>query len=245
MPDSAITSNRLSERMAATAARLTTVSRRLTAAHGLNGFTIEELCDEVGVSRRTFFNYFPGKEDAVLGIDESEEVERIAEEFLRLGSRGWPAVLDDFVDITAAYAEQIGLGAAEHADFHAALEREPKLLIRFMGLSREREQSITALIAQREGVPVDDPRARACVDLFGLAMKTTMARILGATGTSTASGEAGTAVADIDLATTVREALVAFAAVLPPLSPAPPSTSDSAPPTDSPAHATTHRKDRP
>ncbi|WBM80991.1 hypothetical protein KIV56_06910 [Cryobacterium breve] len=41
MIDSATTSGR-SERMAATALRLTAVSRRLTAERGLNGFTIEE-----------------------------------------------------------------------------------------------------------------------------------------------------------------------------------------------------------
>ncbi len=37
------------------------------AHYGLNGFTIEQLCEDVGVSRRTFFNYFPSKEDAIIG----------------------------------------------------------------------------------------------------------------------------------------------------------------------------------
>lgn len=74
--------------MAATASRLTALSRRLTAERGLNGFTIEELCDEVGVSRRTFFNYFPSKEEAVIGVAEEEDRRRFAEEFLARGSRG-------------------------------------------------------------------------------------------------------------------------------------------------------------
>lgn len=204
--------NRLSERMAATAARLTTVSRRLTAAQGLNGFTIEELCDEVGVSRRTFFNYFPSKEDAVLGIDEIEEGERVAAEFLALGSRGWRAVLDDFILIAAAHAEQSGFGIAEHADFHAALEREPKLLVRFMGLNREREQLIVGLIAEREGVPADDPRARACADLFGMAIKTTMARVFDG---ATDLGQEG----EFDLAGSIRACLATYRTVLEPAGP--------------------------
>ncbi|MGK9147679.1 TetR/AcrR family transcriptional regulator [Plantibacter flavus] len=203
--------SRLSERMAATAARLTTVSRRLTAANGLNGFTIEELCDEVGVSRRTFFNYFPSKEDAVLGIDESEQAERIVAEFLALGSRGWRAVLDDLVDIVAAHAEHIGLGLAEHVDFHAALEREPKLLIRFMGLNREREQQFVAVIAKREGVAADDPRARACAELFGVAIKTTMVRLL----RSGADFDHGT---DFDIVGSINDSLAAFRTVLDPAS---------------------------
>lgn len=207
MVQSATASTRLSDRMAATAARLTTVSRRLTAAQGLNGFTIEEVCDEVGVSRRTFFNYFPSKEDAVLGIDESEEGARLAEEFLQFGSRGWTAVLDDLVDIAAAHAEQIGFGLAEHADFHAALEREPKLLIRFMGLNRERDQMLVGLIAQREGAPADDPRARACVDLFGIAIKTTMTRVL-SSGADLSEGDG------FDIVGSIRDSLATFRTVL-------------------------------
>jgi AcrR family transcriptional regulator len=233
MPQSATASTRLSDRMAATATRLTTVSRRLTAAHGLNGFTIEEVCDEVGVSRRTFFNYFPSKEDAVLGIDETEEAERVVAEFLALGSRGWRAVLDDLIDIVATHAEQSGLGLAEHVDFHAALEREPKLLIRFMGVTREREQQFVALIAQREGVAADDQRARACAELFGVAIKTTMGRLLARGGDL----EHGT---DFDIVGSINESLTAFRTVLGPID-HPPAPS----PMDFPATSPTHRKDLP
>lgn len=178
MSESANTGTRLSERKAVTAAKLTTVSRRLTAAHGLNGFTIEELCDEVGVSRRTFFNYFPSKEDAVIGVNETAQEDALAEEFLSRGSRGWPAVFDDFVSIAAANAEHIGGGLSEHTDFHAALEREPKLLVKFMGMTRQRDQLLASLIATREGVPHTDPRARACVELLGSAAKATMSRVV-------------------------------------------------------------------
>lgn len=51
---------------------------RLTDEHGLDGFTMEDLAALAGVSRRTLFNYFPGKLDAVLGE--------------------WPALDDDDVD---------------------------------------------------------------------------------------------------------------------------------------------------
>lgn len=226
MVQSATASTRLSDRMAATAARLTTVSRRLTAAQGLNGFTIEEVCDEVGVSRRTFFNYFPSKEDAVLGIDETEEGARLAEEFLQLGSRGWTAVLGDLVDIAAAHAEQIGFGLAEHADFHAALEREPKLLIRFMGLNRERDHMLVGLIAQREGVPADDPHARACVDLFGIAIKTTMTRVL-TSGVDLTEGDG------FDIVGSIRASFATFRAVLGPAESLAATTTTTAATTDS------------
>ena len=177
MIHSAITPRR-SDRMAATALRLTAVSRRLTAEHGLNGFTIEELCAEVGISRRTFFNYFPSKDEAVIGMDETDEARRLVEHFNARGSRGWPAVLDDLVEFAIEQMDLTGLGVAEHTDFFAAIEREPRLLSRVIGLSREREQALALLVANREGVDDDDPRARAAVAIFSTLFRTAVERIL-------------------------------------------------------------------
>jgi AcrR family transcriptional regulator len=155
-----------------TAHRLTSVSRRLTAERGLSGFTVEEVCEEVGVSRRTFFNYFPSKEEAVIGVDEEDELRRFADDFLAKASRGWGAVLDDLVALVTAHALTSGLGAEEHLELMAVLEREPRILARFIGLSRERDHQVLELIAHREGVTTADPQARAVVALFGAAIRT-------------------------------------------------------------------------
>ena len=173
----------IADRRAATAARLTSTSRRLTAERGLSGFTIEELCDEVGISRRTFFNYFPSKDEAVLGVDESEEIEHLAVTFLALGSRGWPAVLDDLVSLASERTEQLGLTVADHTEFIGALEREPRLLARAMGMNREREQQLAELVATREGVAVSDLRVRATITLFSTVMRSSVESLL-ATGTA-------------------------------------------------------------
>lgn len=164
--------------MAATSSRITAVSRRLTAQHGLAGFTIEELCTEVGVSRRTFFNYFPSKEEAVVGLDESEQAERLAVAFLARDSRGWPAVVDDLVDIVVGHTREIGLDLAAHTDLIAAITREPKLLARFMDITREREQQIGEMVAFREGTSADDVRVRAVVQIVASALRMTGERIL-------------------------------------------------------------------
>jgi len=150
-----------------------TVSRRLTAEHGLSGFTVEEVCTEVGVSRRTFFNYFPSKEEAVIGISEDGIMEQLATQFLDRGSRGWPAALDDLVDLAAEHANTVGLGADEHAELMRVLDREPRILARFIGLSRERDLQILELIAHREGVTTSDRRAKATRDLFTTVIRST------------------------------------------------------------------------
>src|SRR6478609_9557324 len=50
-----------------TSHRIAMCAQRLTDEHGLDGFTMDELADAAEVSRRTLFNYFPSKLDAVLG----------------------------------------------------------------------------------------------------------------------------------------------------------------------------------
>ena len=171
------TTSRAADRKQATSSRLTALCRQLTAERGLNGFTIEEVCSEVGISRRTFFNYFPSKEDAVFGIDEGDEMIRFAEAFMARGSRGWGAVIDDLVESAVYYAETVGMHADDHLVFMRVLEREPRLLARFIGIGRERDALLIALVAAREGVAADDPRARASVDIASMALRSVGERL--------------------------------------------------------------------
>lgn len=166
------------QRRQAVAARLTATCRRLTLERGLTGFTVDEACHEVGVSRRTFFNYFPSKEEAVLGVVEEEELERFAEQFLARRSRGWSAVVDDLIEFASHFANTAGLNAADYLEFMSVLGREPRLLARFIGLSRERDAALLHLVATREGVAIDDAHARASVDVIGAVMRSASDRLL-------------------------------------------------------------------
>ena len=202
MTDSA-TLSKAEQRKQQTAFRLTAVCRRLTAERGLSGFTIEEVCDEVGVSRRTFFNYYPSKEEAVLGINEDEEMVAISAKFLALGSRGWGVVIDDLVDLVGEYVQSVGPNVEDHLEVIRVIDREPKLLARFIGAGREREEQIIALVATREGVGTDDLRARAIVDVLSTVMRSSVERLL---------GEGGAA----EFTTALRDSLTAIRAVLTP-----------------------------
>jgi AcrR family transcriptional regulator len=170
VPESATLSLR-ERKSLATATNLTTVSRRLTIARGLSGFTIDEVCAEVGISRRTFFNYFPSKEDAIIGGDSEGEARQITEDFQALGRRGMGSVVDDLVGLIVRHFDAVGADAQEHASFVATLEAEPRLLVRFIGVSRERERALVELIADREGVGPDDPTANAAVGILSTLIR--------------------------------------------------------------------------
>ncbi|MCW4457511.1 TetR/AcrR family transcriptional regulator [Microbacterium sp. MPKO10] len=68
------------------AERLIDLAREWTARDGFTGFTVDELCEAAGVSRRTFFNYFASKEDAVLGILAPRGGDDLVQTFLAGGS---------------------------------------------------------------------------------------------------------------------------------------------------------------
>lgn len=44
------------------------IAEKLALKNGLAEAKIEDIADAAGISKRTFFNYFPTKEDAVLGL---------------------------------------------------------------------------------------------------------------------------------------------------------------------------------
>ncbi|GAA1690812.1 TetR family transcriptional regulator [Microbacterium sediminicola] len=144
-------------------------ARELTAEGGLGGFTVDELCTDVGVSRRTFFNYFATKENAVLGLPvraDSAEQDRAFVE-------GSGDLLDDLVVLLVARWESSDMTRDEIPLVFAAVEREPALHRHFMAHLLDAERSDAALIVERQGWALDDDRALLAVRIVGALMKST------------------------------------------------------------------------
>lgn len=145
-------------------------ARRLTAERGLSGFTIEELCAEVDVSRRTFFNYFSSKENAVLGLPAHLDTAELDEAFVSTASTNH-ALLDDFAELQLARWDLFQLSPSDGADVASAIEREPRLLSHILSLASEGAREDVALVRRREGLAEGDIRAAAVVHFLGTVFR--------------------------------------------------------------------------
>ena len=176
-------------RKARTRAELTAQARMLTVQRGLHGFTVEELCERVGVSRRTFFNYFPTKEDAVVGHADDGLDDDVLAEFRAARPAGCtgisPTLLADLVRMAVEQSGRTGFTQKEACAFATAIHREPQLLARIVHTGPERERAFAELIADREGVAADHPVVTAAVVVFTGLLHRAAARYFQADNTRT------------------------------------------------------------
>ncbi|WEK62281.1 MAG: TetR/AcrR family transcriptional regulator [Candidatus Microbacterium colombiense] len=163
------------QRKRETSRSLTDIARRMTSENGFAGFTIEELCAEVGVSRRTFFNYFESKENAVFGfavIDSRQE--QLEAAFCAQGGD----LLDDFIELTIGRFDLFNPLDDAPALF-AVIEQEPRLLKAVFDQIAKNERRDMALIVDREGATPDVPlRAEVVVHTVGALVRLCMDQLL-------------------------------------------------------------------
>ncbi|MFK4805229.1 MULTISPECIES: TetR/AcrR family transcriptional regulator [unclassified Microbacterium] len=168
-------------RRAETTRTLIRAARRFTAEHGLAGFTVEDLCAEADVSRRTFFNYFASKDDAVLGVPlERSDAAAIAR--FVTGGCGGPGLSPDLLTELARLAEErwraLDIAPDTVQDLFRAVEKEPRLLARMLELGAEGEQFDARLIEQRENLPSGDLRAQVASQVVGALVRSAAGEFL-------------------------------------------------------------------
>lgn len=157
------------ERNAATVRRIVAAARRLTVERGLDGFTMDDLAEATGVSRRTLFNHVAGKDDAALG-----PLPELPEEALATFVAGGPHghLLEDVVALAVRVIDEVPETPEEVAAGRAALDASPRLHQLSARRLHELVESSVDLVAQREGAAYDRERLDvaialviACVDL--------------------------------------------------------------------------------
>ena len=121
---------------------------------------MEELAEAAGVSRRTLFNYFAGKADAVLGAKDELPAELL--EVFRSGGPHRNLVKDLGVLGHAALSAK-EVRREDIARYRRLLQSEPKLMV----AAHQRLESISEMlvveILEREGPTFDTQRARVAI----------------------------------------------------------------------------------
>ncbi len=153
-----------------TRAALAQAALQLTQERGYDAFTIADLVDRVGVSRRTFSNYFAGKAECVAAAGDGwmdaalELIDRTATEvpltaLLR-------QILDNLADQIAATGEL----------FLCVATTEPEVAAAASAMNPARSVRIAAVITARTAIAADDIRAVLLADFCVAAGQACTAR---------------------------------------------------------------------
>lgn len=139
---------------------------RLFRERGFDATTVDEIAAEAGVSRTTFFRYYPTKEAVVFG--RSREVGRV---FRRWIAERPPEEnpLEALEGALLALARETRANpdlARDSLELRAMLERNPALRRRYAEHIQEQVELLAQALAERDGSPVDaDHRLAAGVGL--------------------------------------------------------------------------------
>ncbi|MFD4947181.1 TetR family transcriptional regulator [Streptomyces sp. NPDC058239] len=121
---------------------------RLTVEHGFDHVTVEAVADAAGISRRTFSNYFTGKEDALLHGEEQQ-----IRDLVRT-VRDRPAEETAWAALRAAmtqFAERVAPPEREWALRTRLAMQHPSLLARQLANHAALERDLAEAVASRQG----------------------------------------------------------------------------------------------
>ncbi|MBL1076778.1 TetR family transcriptional regulator [Nocardia sp. 2] len=124
-------------------------ARRLTVERGLDATTTDDIAKAVGVSPRTFFNYYETKLDAVVGPVTEIGTPAARAEFISGGPSG--VLIDDVVTLYASGYEPED-EVRESISFVAEIiKTEPRVLAGFMAAGAQHEAALSELMTTRAG----------------------------------------------------------------------------------------------
>lgn len=169
----------------------------LALEKGYHNVTVEDICERCGVSRRTFFNYYSSKEEALLGRADTvfdEEDQPAIEEFEAGGPHG--RLVADLEHLLAFIVATRLKKRDDMHQYHLMLKQDPTLIPLQMARMGNNERLFRQIIQRRldgtASAPVDvlgthsddgaddvevSPRAEAVAALAMMVLKATFTRM--------------------------------------------------------------------
>lgn len=167
------------EKQRATRRRIVRCAQRLCIDTGFDGFTMDDLARAAEVSRRTLFNYFPSKVDAVLGGGEppdltGPELAEVTSVFRAGGPQG--RLVDDLAELSRHLLATQVIDRESARLRRAVLTSSPRLLTVIHERFERVAEQIVLLVLDREGPQFGPLRARLAVGMliavFDVALET-------------------------------------------------------------------------
>ena len=139
---------------------------RLTLERGLEHLTVEEISAAAGVSPRTFFNYFPGKEQAIISDDLFAADARKVTEIMT----GAASVLDGMEAIAMRLATAVATRREQVQLRWQVITRYPALITRMFARLEEFNAIVASAVAARVGMAAGDayPQLMAAMTTTGI-----------------------------------------------------------------------------
>jgi AcrR family transcriptional regulator len=136
--------------------RIHLAAMELADAKGIVDTTVEEICAAADVSVRTFFNYYPSKNAAILGLPAMVIPDAARELFLE--ARG--SLIEDIVTLLTGFSVDL---PPKHK--HGIVKRHPELASTLMEWGNRHRSDLMEIVEQR----ADAPTARLAVGAVMLA----------------------------------------------------------------------------
>ncbi|MEU0505715.1 helix-turn-helix domain-containing protein [Nocardia sp. NPDC005998] len=124
-------------------------ARRLAVERGLDATTVEDIARAVGVSPRTFFNYYETKMDAIVGPVDEIGTPELRAEFIAGGPSG--VLMDDLTWLFAHGFESETVVREGISLVAALIKTEPRVLAAFVASGARLESVIGELLSARLG----------------------------------------------------------------------------------------------
>ncbi|WP_235735513.1 TetR/AcrR family transcriptional regulator [Nocardioides alcanivorans] len=144
------------------ARKISTCAQALTASKGFEGFTMEDLAGAAGVSRRTLFNYFDSKLEAVLGPEPELDTEMTAE-FRAGGPTGH--LFEDLGHVAHTHFARMPQNRELITTMRQVI-RNPRIMAACHDRFEKLAEDGLAMIKEREGSHYDERQARVAISML-------------------------------------------------------------------------------
>lgn len=170
-----MTSGLRERKKVATRRTLHVAALQLVADRGLDAVSVEDIATAAGVSPRTFFNYFPTKDDAVLGLDPDESA-AVATAFAARPADETP--VQALRAVAVARAHVMALDADLWTLRMRVVDASPQLLAHLAAAFGRGDEALAAVVAARAGTGPHELYPRLLAGVGGVAMRTALHRWL-------------------------------------------------------------------